>query len=376
MAAAARSRPSAPSASCSACTSAGAALEWIRHGPCATCSCSHRVAASSSALARDEGGRIEPAGGMRARERVHLGARRLRAAAREDERRPSARHVGFGVVARRRGPAGARVLGQAERDAGAAHQQRQVARRLREDVQVLVVGGVGDRVADAVRPQSLDGGVHGLGAEAHERVRQQAHLVACLPAEHAHEAGVAHRGERVIAHRRVRQELRADEQVPLVHRAAVGGEGRAHEREIAAQRVEQRVGHGADVAGVGRVEGRADLEQEPVGAARPQPGERAERLLDRLADRRRARLQRDHDRVGLRQRQVGARNAVDLHRAQAALRQRVGQVGGAGEVIGDASEGDAPSIELGQARRRAASARRLATSAIEQPARQRGATGP
>ena len=125
-----------------------------------------------------------------------------------------------------------------------------------------------------------------------------------LPLQHAHEVRVAHRRERMVFHARLVEQRIADKQMAAKDRAAVLGKRRAGNRESRrvtadGQRVEQRVRHRADVARVGRIERRAVFEEELAAALRAQPVERGERLRDRVGGGNRARLQRDHQRVGL-----------------------------------------------------------------------------
>ncbi len=58
----------------------------------------------------------------------------------------------------------------------------------------------------------------------------------------------------------------------------------------------------------------------------------------RLARLDRAALQRNDDGVDLGQLQIVGGHADGLHRAQALARQRVGEIGGAGVVVGDAAK--------------------------------------
>src|SRR6185436_10647051 len=97
------------------------------------------------------------------------------------------------------------------------------------------------------------------------------------------------------------------------------------------------VGHRADVAARRRVEGRADLEVDLLGAGRPQPGERLQRTRHCLGGLAGARLQRDDDRIGFGIDCTFGR-ADCLQRAQARAHEVVGEVGGTGEVVGDAAE--------------------------------------
>jgi hypothetical protein len=132
----------------------------------------------------------------------------------------------------------------------------------------------------------------------------------------------------------------ADEEVALEHRARVFREGRADDGEAlagAVQRVQQRLGHGADVALRRAVEGGAVLEVDLLRALRLQPAQGVERLGHRVGRRDGARFQRHDDRIGFGiQGAVG--NTDGLHHAHAGAHQVVGQIGGAGEVVGNAAE--------------------------------------
>ena len=130
----------------------------------------------------------------------------------------------------------------------------------------------------------------------------------------------------------------ADEQIALVDGARGRGECRRDEYDLAAGGGSQCIGDRADIAGVGRIEGRADLEHHVAGAPRAQPVIGGAGELDRLPSRNRAALEGDHDGVHLGKRQVGGRHADRLDGAQPASGQRVGKIGGAGIVVGDRAE--------------------------------------
>ena len=146
----------------------------------------------------------------------------------------------------------------------------------------------------------------------------------------------------MVAHATLVKQLIADEQMALEDRALVLGEGRAGDREAARGQVrhpvEQRVGHRADVAGGRGIEGRAVLEVDLLHTLRPQPAQRSQRLRHRIGWCDGARLQCDDNRVGVNGCRSVVRHADRLHRAHAAAHKIVGQVGGAGEIVGDAAE--------------------------------------
>ncbi len=163
-------------------------------------------------------------------------------------------------------------------------------------------------------------------------------LVRGLPRQHAHQARIGHRVERVVAHVRIGQQQVADEQMAEEDGAAVLGEGRTVDRLLAAQRVEQRIADRADVALVRRIECRAVLEEEADAARRLQGLQRLSRLGDRVLRRDRARLERDDDGIDVVGDRALRRHADGLDGAHAALDQHARDVGRTGEVVGDDSE--------------------------------------
>ena len=159
-----------------------------------------------------------------------------------------------------------------------------------------------------------------------------------LARQHAHQVGIMHRVERVVLQRALVQRHGADEQIALVDGAAGLREGRRHQHDGLAAIGAQRIHHRADIAGIGGIEGRADLEQHMARAATTQPflgRARARHGKPRLD---RAALQRHHDGIDLGQLQIVGGHADGLHRAQAGARQRVGEIGGAGIVVGNAAQ--------------------------------------
>ncbi len=167
----------------------------------------------------------------------------------------------------------------------------------------------------------------------------QPDLGLALARQHPHQIGIVHRIERMILQRTFVQRHRADEQIALIDGAAGLRKRRRHQHDRIAGIGAQRIHHRADIAGVGGIEGRADLEQHVSRAALAQPffgGARARHGKARLD---RPALQRHHHRIDVGQRQIVCGHADGLHRAQAAAGQRVGEIGGAGVVVGDAAKG-------------------------------------
>ena len=76
------------------------------------------------------------------------------------------------------------------------------------------------------------------------------------------------------------------------------GDREAAARQVV-QRIDQRIGDGADVALRRAVEGRAVLEVDLLRALRTQPAQRGQRLRHRVGRRDGARLERDDDGIGI-----------------------------------------------------------------------------
>ena len=163
---------------------------------------------------------------------------------------------------------------------------------------MAVADGVDDEKTLAFGPRAQEFGADRFGAPFDHAERDQADFTLHLTLQHADEIGVAHRRQRMVFHRAVGQQHPPDEEVTEIDRSAVGGEGRAGDRQIGVQDVEQRLGDRADVARVGRVERRAIFEQELLGAGRSQRRGGGERHRDGVRRGDGARLQGDHHSVG------------------------------------------------------------------------------
>ena len=164
-----------------------------------------------------------------------------------------------------------------------------------------------------------------------------------LPLQHAHQVGVGHRRQRVVAHVAVGEQQLADEQMALEDGAPVLREGRAGDREVGAERVEQRLADRADVA-ARRCESKVEqylnrICRAPCARSQRERGERLARPPRRPA------MVRDLSATTTASASPGSTpvlgHADQLHRAHAVAHQHVGEVGGAGEVVGDAAEQDA-----------------------------------
>jgi hypothetical protein len=159
-----------------------------------------------------------------------------------------------------------------------------------------------------------------------------------LPRQHPHQVRIVHRIERMILQRAFIQRHRADEKIALIDRAAGFRKRRRHQHDGVARVGTQRIHHRADIAGVGGIEGRADLEQHMRGTAPAHPFFRGARFGDRDTGLDRAAFQGNDDGVNLGQLQIVRGHADGLHRAQAAAGQRIGKIGRPGVVVGDAAQ--------------------------------------
>ncbi|MNS92665.1 hypothetical protein D3C72_1268080 [compost metagenome] len=275
---------------------------------------------------------LQPAG--------HLPVGRARGAARQHHARAVDGGDRVGIATLRQQAGAAEIPGQAQRDAGAAGDQRQAGAGFAQREQVRIRHRIGDRQPHAVGPQRRDALGRGLRAARDGVIAQQADLALALALQHAHQAGIGHRRQRMVFHARFVEQRIAHEQVAAEDGAAVLGEGGAGDGEIAVERVQQRFGDRADIAGIGRIEGRAVLEHELAAALRAQPLQRGQRLGHGLDGRDGAGLERHHQRIGFANVLHGAHvgQADGLHGAHAIAHQRVGEVGGAGEIVGDAAQ--------------------------------------
>ena len=125
-----------------------------------------------------------------------------------------------------------------------------------------------------------------------------------------------------------------DEEIAVVDRPAIDRECGADDREVFAQRIEQGVGDGADIALGRAVEGRAVLEEELLAVPLDQPVQGLKAHGDGLIDRAGARLEADDDGVGFDLKSLVG-HAVELDGAEAVGYQEARDVGRPGEVVGD-----------------------------------------
>ncbi len=149
-----------------------------------------------------------------------------------------------------------------------------------------------------------------------------------------------HRRERMMPHARLRKQHLPHKEMPHVDRPAVFRKCRARDGETRPKLIEKRIRHRPDVAGVRRVEGRAVFE---IDLPRPmlfQPAAGSKRLRDGIACRNGAGFEGNDNgiRVGRQARGL----ADDLHRAHAVAAQRIRQIRGAREIVGNATQQHGP----------------------------------
>ena len=127
------------------------------------------------------------------------------------------------------------------------------------------------------------------------------------------------------------------EQIALIDGAAGLRKSRRHQHDRVAGIGAQRIHHRADIAGVGGIEGRADLEQHMAGAAAAQPffrRARARTARPASIDGSSATPRRRRPRAAQGRRRARRWSAPCAGPAG----QRVGEIGGAGVVVGDAAQ--------------------------------------
>ena len=265
-----------------------------------------------------------------------LPERRARTRPRDHRAEPSFRRQRRRVAADRQQAGGAEILRQPHRDARPAGDQRMPGAGRADGEQMLVIHRIHDGIAPAGIGQARDLAPDRGLALVHHGEGDEAYAAIGLARQHAYQIGVRHRRQRVVLHPRFTQQLLPDEQMPLVDAAPIRREGGAGDGEARTQPLQQRIRDGADIARIRAVEGGAVFEEDLPRAGGDQRIRRREAFRHRLRHRRRARLQRDDDRIRLRQ--WSGRDADHLHRRHAVLHQHGSEVGRAGEIIRDAAE--------------------------------------
>src|SRR5262249_44047148 len=127
------------------------------------------------------------------------------------------------------------------------------------------------------------------------------------------------------------------EEMTLIDRPARRGKCRADDGASSTERIRKGIEHRTDIPCWRRVECGAVFEQELTAPLPPQPVQRSERLLNSGRGRYGAGLQRYAPSLDG---WIGGdgRHAIELHRPHAALGQGVREIGGAGEIVANATE--------------------------------------
>ena len=265
--------------------------------------------------------------------------RRLRATAGETRRRAA---DGFsGNVRRRIRFRAARChqrAGKPKTDARCTNGDAMIERDRADGFEIAFEYRIGNRSAKTFFDKLREMRAHRVRPARDHREIDETDLGLALPRQHPHQIGIVHRIERMVLQRAFIERHGADEQIALIDRAAGFRKRRRHQHDGVAGIGAQRIHHRPDIAGIGGIEGRADLEQHMRGAAPAHPFFRGARFGHRLRRLDGPALQRHHNGIDLGQLQIIRRHADGLHRAQAAARQRVGKIGRAGVVVGDAAQ--------------------------------------
>jgi hypothetical protein len=158
-----------------------------------------------------------------------------------------------------------------------------------------------------------------------------------LRLQHAHQVGIGHWGEGMMAHATVGKQRVSHKEMSMDDRSLVLRKCRRGNAETTIQLIHQRLDHGTNVAGCCGVKGRANFEVDLARTLFAQPAAGMQRLLHRRGRGYRSRFQGDHHRVRIDLRIVWG----DIHGQDdphTGAHQVVSQIGSAGEVIRDAAE--------------------------------------
>ena len=146
-----------------------------------------------------------------------------------------------------------------------------IERNAADGFEIAVEHGVDDRSAEALARKIGETSANGVCAARQRGEIHQPDLGLALARQHPHQIGIVHRVERMILQRAFVQRHAAYEQVALIDGPAGFREGWRHENDRIAGIGAQRIHHRADIAGVGGIEGRADLEQHMIRTSPAQP---------------------------------------------------------------------------------------------------------
>ena len=154
------------------------------------------------------------------------------------------------------------IVWQAQGNARTTGQQQLAVKRLAQHPQILIADCIGHSDGAPCMRQSLESRpgrcrAFGNGLIGHQTDRNRG-----LPRQNPHQIGITHRVQRMVLHRTVGQQGVTDKQMPLIDRAAIFGKSRTGHRPRHAEMAHQRFGHRADIALIGRIEGRAIFEQD------------------------------------------------------------------------------------------------------------------
>ena len=142
----------------------------------------------------------------------------------------------------------------------------------------------------------------------------------------------------MVLERTLVQWSQADEQMPEIDGASRLRKGGRHQNATGLGAGAERLADRPDVAGVGRVEGRADFIDDMARAAGDEPVVSRGRRSDRARGLDRADLQGDDDRPDIAGVEACGRDANRLYGREAVAMKRVRKVRRAGIVIGDSAE--------------------------------------
>ena len=127
---------------------------------------------------------------------------------------------------------GAQLGRQSDRHARACDHQRRGATAQAQRQQICIRNRIGNHQADALRVQAGEFLRHRLCPAGDHGPRQQRDRSPRLRLQHAHQIGIGHGRQRMLAHPRIRQERVTDKQMAAIDGSGIGGKRGTDQGEL------------------------------------------------------------------------------------------------------------------------------------------------
>lgn len=180
-------------------------------------------------------------------------------------------------------------------DSCVARHQLPVGSQLGEHIEIAIIDRIRNEVANTLPGRGRDSLLQMCRAGTDQRMGKKANPGWRLPLQHANEIGIRHRRQRIVALRRVRDQLGPEKEMAVVDGATKRGRGGAKRSVVRARELHQHVRHGTDIAAVGGIECRTILEEDLTRATREQSPRRLPAPGNSFVSRDDARFLRNHD---------------------------------------------------------------------------------